>query len=165
MDEEQAGRPGEPTGRAGRAGRAERPEPDADGLERFVAAQQGIYRGVTEELRQGRKRGHWMWFIFPQLAGLGRSETSRYYAIRSLDEARAYLRHPVLGARLPECAGLILAHGDRTAEEILGDVDAVKLRSSMTLFRQADPGEPVFGRVLERFYRGQPDERTLELLG
>ena len=106
-----------------------------------------------------------MWFVFPQIAGLGMSATSTRYAIASLDEARAYLAHPVLGARLEECTGALAALRDRTAEEILGPVDAMKLRSSMTLFARAAPDEPVFGDVLDRYFDGAADERTDELLG
>ncbi len=135
-------------------------------LERFVHAQQGVYEGVVWELRAARKSGHWMWFVFPQLAGLGHSPMSRQYALRSLDEARAYLAHPVLGARLRECAALILAAPPAaTAEEILGGIDALKLRSSMTLFLRAAPDEPLWHRVLERHFDGVPDGRTDELLG
>jgi uncharacterized protein (DUF1810 family) len=134
-------------------------------LERFVRAQQAVYRAVLDELRSGRKTSHWMWFVFPQLAGLGRSETSRYFGIASLEEARAYLAHHVLGARLRECAGLVLAARATAAEQIFGSVDARKLRSSMTLFHRADPDEPLFAQVLERYFDGLPDEATDELLG
>ena len=134
-------------------------------LDRFLAAQQGVYDGVLDELRRGRKTGHWIWFIFPQLVGLGRSETSRYYAISSLEEARDYVAHPVLGARLRECAGLVLSSGAPTAVEIFGSTDALKLRSSMTLFHRAAPDEPVFAEVLDRYYGGIPDEATDALLG
>ena len=134
-------------------------------LDRFLAAQQGAYAGALEELRQGRKTGHWIWFVFPQLAGLGRSEMSLYYAITSLDEARAYLVHPVLGARLRECATAVLATKGRTAVEIFGSIDAVKVRSCMTLFRRAAPDDPVFATVLDRFYESRPDETTDVLLG
>ena len=133
-------------------------------LERFVSAQRIGYDGVVAELRAGRKTGHWIWFIFPQVAGLGRSEMSRSYAIASLDEARAYLAHPVLGARLRECAALLLATSGRSAVEILGPVDAMKVRSSMTLFHLAAPGEPVFVEVLRRFYDGVPDAATDALI-
>ena len=134
------------------------------GLERFIEAQDSVYGRVLEELGSGRKLSHWMWFIFPQLAGLGSSEMSQRYAIHSLDEARAYLAHPVLGARLRECAGLLLATSGRSAEEIVGPVDARKLRSCMTLFHRAAPSEPLFGRVLERFYGGVADAATDALL-
>ena len=129
-------------------------------LERFVVAQERVYDEALQQLRRGRKTGHWMWFIFPQVAGLGRSAMSEHFAIGSLDEARAYLAHPVLGARIRECADVLLASPTRTAEEILGSVDAKKLRSSMTLFHRAAPDEAVFARVLECFYGGVPDEAT-----
>jgi uncharacterized protein (DUF1810 family) len=129
-------------------------------LERFVAAQEGVYAGVLDELRRGRKVGHWIWFIFPQVAGLGRSAMSELYAISSLDEARAYLAHPVLGPRLRECAAVVLATTGRTALEIFGSIDAMKLRSSMTLFHRAAPDDRVFAQVLERFYEGTPDDAT-----
>lgn len=134
-------------------------------LDRFVRAQDPVYASVLDELRRGRKTSHWMWFVFPQIAGLGHSPTSQIYAIASLDEARAYLGHPVLGARLLECATLVLASEGRSAEEILGPIDATKLRSSMTLFGRAAPGEAVFGQVLDRFFDGTPDDATLRLLG
>ena len=129
-------------------------------LDRFVSAQTGVYEGVLDELRQGRKTGHWIWFIFPQVAGLGSSSMSRHYAIGSLDEARAYLAHPVLGARLRECAGIVLETRGRTASDIFGSLDAMKVRSCMTLFHRAAPDEPVFAQVLERFYDGVADEAT-----
>lgn len=134
-------------------------------LDRFVQAQSGgVYEGALRELRAGRKTGHWMWFIFPQLAGLGRSEVSRYYAIASLDEARAYLADPVLGPRLREAAAALLSVEGRSAEAIMGSVDAMKLRSSMTLFGRADPAVGVFRAVLERYFDGQEDERTQDAL-
>ena len=129
-------------------------------LDRFVSAQQGVYEGVLDELRCGRKVGHWIWFIFPQIAGLGSSAMSQRYAISSLDEARAYLAHPVLGPRLRDCAAIVLATTDRTALEIFGSIDAVKLRSSMTLFHRAAPEEAVFAQVLARFYEGKADDAT-----
>jgi len=129
-------------------------------LERFVAAQEGVYDGVLRELRSGLKTGHWIWFVFPQIAGLGVGSTSRYYSIASLDEARTYLAHPVLGVRLRECAGLVLATRSRTADEIFGPLDAMKLRSSMTLFHRAEPDEPVFEQMLVRFFGGVADEAT-----
>ena len=134
-------------------------------LERFVAAQRHVYGDVVAELRAGRKTGHWIWFIFPQIAGLGRSETSRFYALESLDEARAYLAHPVLGPRLRECAGLLLATTGRTAVGILGSIDAMKVRSSMTLFHRAAPDDPLFVEVLDRFYDGVADAETEARLG
>ena len=137
-----------------------------DDLVRFTAAQDsgGTYRRALAELRAGRKVSHWMWFVFPQIAGLGRSAMAQAYAISSLDEARAYLADPVLGPRLVECAEAVLDHPERSAEEIMGGIDAIKLRSSMTLFAAADPSATVFGRVLEQFFDG-PDEATLTRLG
>ena len=136
----------------------------SDDLDRFVTAQAGVYDGALAELRRGRKTGHWIWFIFPQVAGLGSSEMSRYYAIGSFEEARAYLAHPVLGPRLLACAAAVMAVSGRSAVEILGSVDAVKLRSSMTLFHRAAPDEPIFGRVLDRYFDGVADPATDERL-
>ncbi|MHC6592561.1 DUF1810 domain-containing protein [Arthrobacter sp. C152] len=135
-------------------------------LDRFVSAQNSgeTYGQALEELRVGNKTGHWMWFIFPQIAGLGRSATSRTYAISSLAEARAYLDHDVLGPRLLECAQALTNHADRSAADILGGIDAQKLRSCMTLFLRAAPGETVFKTVLAQFFDGQPDEATDALL-
>ena len=129
-------------------------------LERFMAAQEYVYEGVLTELRRGLKTGHWIWFIFPQVAGLGHSETSRYFAIGSLEEARAYLAHRVLGARLHECARIVLETEGRTAEDIFGPTDAMKVRSCMTLFHRAAPDDPVFAQVLDRCYDGVADEAT-----
>jgi uncharacterized protein (DUF1810 family) len=133
-------------------------------LQRFLDAQAGVYDGVLAELRSGRKTGHWIWFVFPQLAGLGRSSTSQHYAIASLDEARAYLDHPVLGARLRESAAVVLAADAPSAAAIFGELDATKVRSSMTLFHRARPDEPVFAAVLARYYDGIPDAATDALL-
>ena len=133
-------------------------------LERFVDAQNGVYEGVVDELRRGRKTGHWMWFVFPQVAGLGRSDPSRRFAIRSLDEARAYLDHPVLGPRLRECTGIVAASTGRTAAHVMGEMDAMKLRSSMTLFHRAAPDEAIFRQVLERFFDGVADPATDAIL-
>jgi uncharacterized protein (DUF1810 family) len=131
-------------------------------LQRFVAAQDAgrTYDHAAAELRAGRKTSHWMWFIFPQIAGLGYSPTAQMYAITSLDEARAYLAHPVLGARLIDCATILTGLTGRTAEQIFGEVDALKLRSSVTLFMHAGPGEPVFGQVLDQYFGGEPDSAT-----
>ena len=136
-------------------------------LERFVVAQDqgGTYEQALTELRRGRKTSHWMWFVFPQLAGLGHSPTAQHYAIADLDEARAYLAHPVLGERLRRSAALLLAHADRSPEAVLGGIDALKLRSSMTLFARAAPGEPVFADVLAQWYGGEADPVTERLLG
>lgn len=135
-------------------------------LERFVAAQDngGVYDQALAELQNGSKRSHWMWFIFPQIAGLGQSATSRKYAIRSLEEAAAYLQHPVLGPRLIECTVTVGALKDQTAEEVFGRIDARKLHSSATLFLRAAPGETAFKQVLSRFFDGEPDAATDELL-
>lgn len=133
------------------------------GLDRFVRAQDRVYADVVAELRAGRKRTHWMWFVFPQVDGLGHSATAREYAIRSLDEAVAYLAHPVLGPRLSECAGLVAAT-DRPPAEVFGFPDDLKLRSSMTLFHRAAPDEPLFRAVLDRHFGGVPDEQTDNLL-
>jgi uncharacterized protein (DUF1810 family) len=135
---------------------------DSYDLQRFVAAQDAgdTYDHATAELRSGRKTSHWMWFIFPQVAGLGYSPASRTYAITSLAEARAYLAHPVLGARLIECAEILTRVPGRTAEQIFGEVDALKLRSCVTLFRHAAPGEPVFRQVLDQYFGGIPDSAT-----
>ena len=134
-------------------------------LDRFLAAQAGVYEGVLDELRRGYKTGHWIWFVFPQMAGLGSSAMSQHYAIGSLDEARAYLDDPVLGARLRECAGIVLGTEGRTASDIFGSLDAMKVRSCMTLFHRAAPDEPVFGQMLDRFYDGVADEATDARLG
>ena len=133
-------------------------------LSRFVAAQAETYGDALAELRAGRKRSHWMWFVFPQIAGLGRSPTARFYAIASEAEARAYLTHSLLGARLRECTRALLEHRGSSAEAILGPIDAVKLRSSMTLFeRVGGEGEP-FSSCLDVFFGGERDEATLRLL-
>ena len=135
-------------------------------LERFVTAQADTYDRALAELRAGRKTSHWMWWVFPQVAGLGTSGTSRVYAISDRAEAQAYLRHDVLGPRLLACCRALLGLGDDlTAEHVLGTIDAIKLRSSMTLFAHADPDQPVFRQVLERFHEGREDERTVQLLG
>ncbi|MGD0393156.1 MAG: DUF1810 domain-containing protein [Acidimicrobiales bacterium] len=131
-------------------------------LERFVAAQDagGAYDRAVSELQDGLKVTHWIWFVFPQIAGLGRSATSKAFAISSLEEARAYLDHPVLGPRLIECAGIVATGPQSGAEQILGVIDAQKLRSSMTLFMRADPGQPVFQHVLDRYFGGRADPAT-----
>jgi len=136
-------------------------------LERFVSAQDqaDTFATAVGELRAGRKRSHWMWFVFPQIAGLGHSPMSQRYAIASLDEARAYLAHDVLGPRLIECAGILRELEGRTAQDIFGGIDALKLRSSMTLFAYADSANPIFGQVLGAYFGGVPDEATERLLG
>jgi uncharacterized protein (DUF1810 family) len=133
-------------------------------LERFVTAQDGSYPAALAELRAGRKTGHWMWFVFPQVAGLGRSPTARHYALAGLAEARAYLAHPVLGPRLVEAAEALDALPTRDPVAVLGPVDALKLRSSMTLFARADPDRPVFRAVLDHYYGGAEDDATLGLI-
>jgi uncharacterized protein (DUF1810 family) len=139
---------------------------DADpwDLARFLREQVGMHEAAVRELRGGRKTGHWIWYELPQLAGLGRSSMSVRFAISGLDEARAYIAHPVLGPRLIECCEALLIHRGRAATDILGPIDAVKVRSSMTLFHRADPEAAVFRRVLDAFYGGTPDPRTDELL-
>lgn len=133
-------------------------------LKRFVDAQAAVYPHVVSELRQGRKQSHWMWFIFPQLAGLGHSAMAQRYALSSRDEALAYLGHAVLGPRLRECTALVNAVEGRTIREILGSPDDLKFRSSMTLFAAVSP-EPEFAAAIKKYYGGTPDRDTLELLG
>ena len=129
-------------------------------LERFVTAQDsgGTYQRAATELRKGRKTSHWMWFIFPQIAGLGRSAMAQAYAISDLTEARAYLAHPVLGPRLLECAQIVAAHRGLSAEHIFGGIDAIKLRSSMTLFARADPDQAIFRQVIDQYFEGLDPE-------
>jgi uncharacterized protein (DUF1810 family) len=141
------------------------PDNDPYNLERFISAQAAIFDTALAELKSGHKRTHWMWFIFPQFEGLGHSATSRYYAIRSREEAGQYLRHPVLGARLVQCAQAVLALDGSSALEIFGSPDNLKFRSSMTLFASVAQDEPVFGQVLEKFFDGEWDEMTLNLIG
>ncbi len=135
-------------------------------LERFTIAQDagGTYGSAVAELRAGRKIGHWMWFVFPQIAGLGTSSTSRRYAISSLEEAGAYLEHAILGKRLEECARVLAELDGKTAQEIFGSVDAMKLRSSLTLFARAAPESPLFRALLDRYFDGVLDEATTERL-
>src|SRR5438067_10196410 len=137
---------------------------DPHDLGRFVEAQEGVFDRALAELRAGRKRTHWMWFVFPQLDGLGRSPTAQRYAIGDIDEALAYLRHPVLGPRLRECVDALLALDLNDAVAVLGPVDAMKLRSSMTLFAIADPDEPAIANVLDKFFDGVRDDATAALL-
>lgn len=136
---------------------------DPYNLDRFVAAQAGSYETALSEIRRGAKRSHWMWYIFPQIAGLGRSDMARRFAIGSLGEARAYLTHPILGARLRECVAALQDLTAGTAVSVFGEVDAIKLRSSLTLFGQAG-GEALFGAALDRWFAGEPDASTLSLL-
>jgi uncharacterized protein (DUF1810 family) len=138
--------------------------PDDFDLDRFVEAQAHNYDDALAELRRGRKTSHWMWYVFPQVAGLGSSPMAQKYAISSLAEARAYVAHPVLGPRLRECATSLIGLATIDPVEVLGSIDALKLRSSMTLFDRAAPEEPVFARVLDQYYDGSPDEATIERL-
>jgi uncharacterized protein (DUF1810 family) len=139
---------------------------DSFDLQRFVDAQDsgGTYAAAVRELRAGAKRGHWMWFVFPQVAGLGRSATAQRYAVSGLPEARAYLAHPVLGPRLRECTEALTELPATNAVAVFGPVDAQKLRSSVTLFSRADPDEPVFRRVLDQWFDGAEDEGTTSRL-
>jgi uncharacterized protein (DUF1810 family) len=138
--------------------------PQTFALERFVQAQDTVYEEACAELACGRKRGHWMWFVFPQLVQLGRSATARQYGLHGRDEASAYWHHPLLGARLTHCAHLVLAVRGRSAHEILGTPDDLKLRSCMTLFEPVAATEPVFAAVLARYFAGLRDDATLALL-
>ncbi|WP_312440121.1 DUF1810 domain-containing protein [Janthinobacterium sp.] len=133
-------------------------------LQRFVDAQDTVYDTVRAELRAGHKRSHWMWYIFPQLAGLGRSETARHYALSGVEEAQAYLAHPLLGQRLEECCTILTGIEGRTASAIFGYPDDLKLHSSLTLFAQAAPDQPLFGACLAKYFNGQRDAATLQLL-
>lgn len=133
-------------------------------LQRFVVAQGEVYETVISELRDGHKRSHWMWFVFPQLDGLGFSSTAKFYAIQSLEEAKAYLQHNVLGQNLLECTHTVLAVEGRSVHDIFGCPDDLKLKSCMTLFEFVDGPESVFGKVLDKFYAGERDEKTLQLL-
>ena len=141
-----------------------RPDEDPFDLNRFLQAQEADYEVALAEIRGGQKRSHWIWYIFPQFEGLGFSSTSKYYAIKSAEEAKAYLDHPVLGARLRECAEAVLDVENRTAGQIFGSTDAQKLKSCATLFALMSPSESVFERLLEGYYLGRRDEKTLELL-
>ncbi|MDH4107688.1 MAG: DUF1810 domain-containing protein [Gammaproteobacteria bacterium] len=132
-------------------------------LARFLDAQERVYPAVVAELGRGRKTGHWIWYIFPQIAGLGSSAMSRRYSIGCVDEARAYLAHPVLGRRLRECVGQVMNISDKTAEQVFGSLDAIKFRSCLTLFGAAGV-DPLFEQALDRYYGGSPDEATLRLL-
>ncbi|MGD8808219.1 MAG: DUF1810 domain-containing protein [Gammaproteobacteria bacterium] len=142
----------------------ERPGTNCDDLNRFLDAQRNVFDGVESELRAGRKTSHWMWFVFPQLRGLGQSPLSEKFAICDIDEARAYLEHPVLGSRLRECTRLVNAIEGRSVRQIFGYPDYLKFRSCMTLFRRAGPSAEVFATALEKYFDGDEDPRTLELL-
>ena len=133
-------------------------------LQRFIDAQDRVYQTVLEELRVGDKRGHWMWYVFPQIRGLGGSATSQEYAISSRDEAKAYLEHPILGARLRECTQLLMAVEDRTAEQVFSYPDNLKFRSSLTLFEYSATEPGIFRAALLRYFGGKPDQLTLDIL-
>jgi len=139
-------------------------EQDPYDLQRFLAAQAEVYECALGELRRGRKESHWIWYIFPQVAGLGPSSMAQRYAIQSRDEAIDYLNHPVLGRRLRECCKALLTHAGKRAEDIMGNLDDLKLRSSMTLFAAVSDSDSIFNRVLDAFYAGQMDERTITFL-
>jgi uncharacterized protein (DUF1810 family) len=134
-------------------------------LQRFLDAQDPILNSVRAELRNGSKQGHWIWFIFPQLKGLGSSSTATYYGIASRAEAGAFLNHPTLGPRLLECAQLVISVEGRSIEAILGGIDAMKFRSSMTLFHLVSPDQPIFTNALQKYFDGKPDPLTVKLLG
>lgn len=134
-------------------------------LDRFLNAQQGDYAAALAEMRRGRKTSHWMWYIFPQIAGLGQSSTARYYSIRDLEEAREYYAHPVLGQRLREISGVLLEPRGSDPVAVFGGIDSMKLKSSMTLFAVAAPDDPLFQQVLDKYYGGEQDALTLRILG
>lgn len=144
-------------------GGMERPAEDPFDLTRFVCAQQHTFAAALDEIRGGRKRSHWMWYVFPQIAGLGRSAMAQRYAIQSAEEARAFVAHPLLGQRLRACMAALEALPPISAEAVFGDVDAIKLRSSLTLFSEATQ-DPVFAEALDRWFAGRPDDATLALL-
>ena len=134
-------------------------------LDRFLDAQRGDYAAALAEVRRGRKTSHWMWYIFPQIAGLGQSSTARYYSIRDLEEAREYYAHPVLGQRLREISGVLLELRGSDPVAVFGGIDSMKLKSSMTLFAVAAPDDPLFQQVLDKYYGGEQDALTLRILG
>ena len=135
-----------------------------DPFQRFLDAQDPVYSEVLAELSAGKKLSHWMWFIFPQHVALGTSDRAKRYGLYGLEQAREYFEHPVLGQRLLECCGLMKQHANRSAAAILGEIDALKFRSCLTLFHSAVPSEPIFGELLELFYQGEQDSRTLDLI-
>ena len=137
---------------------------DPYNLDRFLKAQEDSYDTALDELKAGRKRSHWIWFVFPQLAGLGQSPTSQFYGITSLDEAVAYLQHPILGGRLHESLKVLQALEETSADHVFGELDAMKFRSSLTLFAEADPADPILEAALDRWFGGRKDEKTLQLL-
>ena len=134
-------------------------------LNRFVAAQENIYQTVIGELKNGDKQSHWMWFIFPQIDGLGTSSTAKFYAIKNIEEASAYCNHPILGKRLLECSAILLTINNKSADDIFGFPDYVKLQSCMTLFSVVFPQESVFKEVLSKYYKDQMDEKTIKIAG
>ncbi|MCF0063303.1 DUF1810 domain-containing protein [Dyadobacter chenwenxiniae] len=136
---------------------------DSD-LDKFLTAQEGDYAGALAEMKRGRKQGHWIWYIFPQITGLGMSSTSVYYAIADMEQANRYFQHPVLGRRLVEISNVILAVESKTANQIMGTPDDLKLRSSMTLFSMIENADPVFQEVLNKYFNGNPDQKTIEIL-
>jgi uncharacterized protein (DUF1810 family) len=133
-------------------------------LQRFLLAQESVFDDVIQELEEGQKQTHWMWFVFPQIQGLGHSTIAKHYAISSREEARAYLSHPVLGARLKQCVSILAGLSGRSAEQIFGSTDAMKFRSSMTLFASVSTGESTFEAALRKYYHGRPDQVTLAIL-
>ena len=133
-------------------------------ISRFLSAQQNIYTHVLKELQNGNKTTHWMWFIFPQIEGLGNSQTAKYYSITTIEEAKEYLMHPILGKRLLECTNIIAGIENKTADEIFGSIDTMKLRSCMTLFNFISPEQKVFYDVLKKYFNGEEDEQTLSIL-
>ena len=137
---------------------------DVYDLDRFLKAQEDAYDTALDELKAGRKRSHWIWFVFPQMAGLGHSPTAQHYGIRSLQEAQAYLAHPILGARLHECLKALQLLETNDARQVFGDLDAMKFRSSLTMFAEADPGDAIVDAALDRWFGGAKDEKTLQLL-
>ena len=138
---------------------------DPHDMKRFLQAQEDDYQMALSEIRSGRKRSHWMWYIFPQYEGLGFSTTSRWYSIKSVAEAKAYLNHPLLGQRLTECVEAALSVESRSADEIFGSLDGMKLRSCATLFAYVSPAGSVFDRLLDKYFQGERDSKTLRLLG
>lgn len=137
----------------------------AEGLNRFLSAQEKTYKQALQEIRSGRKMSHWMWYIFPQIHGLGYSSTAQYYAITGLDEAKEYISHPILGERLREISSALLELESSDAEEVMGWPDNLKLHSSMTLFSIADPGCDIFQKVLDKYFNGEKDQKTIAILG
>ncbi|MBN9483712.1 MAG: calpastatin [Bacteroidetes bacterium 43-93] len=138
--------------------------PTSHNLDRFIKAQQGVYKTALSEIRNGRKASHWMWFIFPQIQGLGHSDMARFYAIKDKEEAQGYLQHPILGQRLIEISEVLMQLNSSNAVQIFGGIDSVKLKSSMTLFSSLPNANPIFQKVLDKFFGGEKDGRTVEIL-